>query len=67
LPSDDGIEVLGGWEGYRIGFVKRHLRGSGGSPAALWIGLILRNEAMVCSGCGGICDRYHDWGGALGS
>ena len=61
MPSNDVIEVLGEWEGYRVGFVKRHPPGADGSPAALWIELIRQNEAMVCSGCGGRCDRYHDW------
>ena len=61
MPSSDLIEVLGGWEGYRVGFVKREPPVSDRSPPVLCIELIRRNEAMVCSGCGGTCDRYHDW------
>jgi transposase len=61
LPSNDVIEVLGQWEGYRVGFVKRQPPVSDRSPPVLWVELIRRNESMVCSGCGGTCDRYHDW------
>ena len=61
MPSDDVIEVLGDWEGYRVGFVKRQPPVSDRSPPVLWVELIRRNESMVCSGCGGTCDRYHDW------
>lgn len=61
MPSHDVIEVLGDWEGYRVGFVKRQPPVSDRSPPVLWVELIRRNESMVCSGCGGTCDRYHDW------
>jgi len=61
LPSDDVIEVLGGWEGYRIGSVERCPSTARGSPPVVWVELIRRNEPMVCSGCGGTCQRYHDW------
>lgn len=61
MPSNDVIEVLGQWEGYRVGFVKRQPPVSDRSPPVLWVELIRRNESMVCSGCGGTCDRYHDW------
>jgi transposase len=61
LPSNDVIEVLGEWEGYRVGFVKRQPPASDRSPPVLWVELIRRNGPMICSGCGVCCDRYHDW------
>lgn len=61
MPSDDVIEVLGQWEGYEIGFVKRHPPGSDGSQAVVVVELIRMDTPMVCSSCGGTCDRYHDW------
>lgn len=61
MPSDDVIEVLGEWEGYRVGFVKRRPPGSDGSPAVVEVELIRRDTPMVCSSCGGTCHRYHDW------
>lgn len=62
MPSSDVIEVLGEWEGYRVGWVKRHPPGPDGSPGVLWIELIRQGEGpMICSGCGACCDRYHDW------
>ena len=61
MPSDDVIEVLGEWEGYQVGFVKRRPPGSDGSPAVVEVELIRRDTPMVCSSCGGTCHRYHDW------
>jgi transposase len=52
---------LGQWEGYEIGFVKRHPPGSDGSQAVVVVELIRMDTPMVCSSCGGTCDRYHDW------
>ena len=61
MPNDEVIEVLGEWEGYQVGFVKRRPPGSNGSLAVVEVELIRRDTPMVCSSCGGTCDRYHDW------
>jgi transposase len=62
LPSEDVIELLGEWEGYRVGFVERRRPEEDGKPLAIWVELIRRGDvAMKCSGCGVVCDRYHDW------
>jgi transposase len=61
LPSEDVIELLGVWEGYRVGSVKRSLS-EVGKPAAITIDLLRKaDDPMFCSGCGQTCDRYHDW------
>lgn len=61
MPSEDVIELLGVWEGYRVGSVKRPSPEEG-KPAAIWIELIREaDDPMVCSGCVQTCERYHDW------
>lgn len=61
MPSEDVIELLGAWEGYRVGFVKRH-PAEEDKPAAIWIELLRKaGDPMVCSSCGQTCERYHDW------
>ena len=61
MPSEDVIEVLGAWEGYRVGSVKRPAAEEG-KPAAIWIELLRKaDDPMICSGCGQACERYHDW------
>ncbi len=61
MPSKDVTEVLGGWEGYRVGFARRCASGQGGSGPHILIELIREPGPMVCSGCGRACSRYHDW------
>ena len=62
MPSKDVTELLGEWEGYRIGFVQRHEPDKEGAAPHLWIELIREAAApMICSGCGQGCERYHDW------
>lgn len=62
MPSKDVIELLGEWEGYRVGGVTRHPPMEEGDPPVVWIELIRKNTgSMVCSGCGEACGRYHDW------
>ena len=62
MPSEDVTELLGGWKGYRVGFVKRCPPDKEGSPLSVEIELFRQSDdPMVCSGCGRACDRYHDW------
>jgi transposase len=62
LPHEEVIELLGEWEGYRVGWIYRHPPGGDGKPPQVWIELIRRDTGpMVCSGCGASCDRYHDY------
>lgn len=62
MPTREVTALLGEWEGYRIGFVQRHEPIGEGSAPQVWIELIRRSDgSMICSGCGGSCERYHDW------
>ena len=62
MPSEDLIELLGGWEGYRVGFVTRTAGVGDGQPGTVSIELIRQADGpMVCSGCGRTCERYHDF------
>lgn len=62
MPTSDISEVLGEWKGYGIGMVKRHPPAKEGDPPLVWIELIRKADGpMVCSGCGGRCERYHDF------
>ena len=62
MPSEEVTALLGEWEGYRVGFVQRHEPGEEGAASDVWIELIRRSDVpMICSGCGQICERYHDW------
>ena len=61
MPSEDLIEVLGGWEGYGVGEVRRRPPDRERRPPIVWIRLYRRADTpMACSGCGRRCDRYHD-------
>ena len=62
MPAKDFIELLGEWEGYRVGMVERRSPLQEGQPPVVWIELIRKDDGpMVCSGCGGRCNRYHDF------
>ena len=62
MPSKDVIELLGGWEGYRIEFVERYEPDEENATPQVWIGLARKSDGgMVCSGCGQACKRYRDW------
>ena len=62
MPNDDLSELLGEWEGYRVGWIHRHPGHNEGDVPVVRIELIRRDTGpMICSGCGGTCDRYHDW------
>lgn len=62
MPSEEVTALLGEWEGYRVGFVRRHEADEEGAAAQVWIELIRRPDVpMICSGCGQACERYHDW------
>ena len=60
MPSKDVTALLGEWEGYRVGCVKRFAAGEKGSTAEVWIELIRKSRPFVCSGCGRSIKRYHD-------
>ena len=61
MPSEDLIELLGGWEGYRVELVRRY-ESEAEAAAAVRIELMRRTDVpMVCSGCGRTCERYHDF------
>ncbi len=60
MRSRDVTEVLGGGEGYRVGFARRCASGQGGSGPQILSELIRKPGLMVCSGCGRACSRYHD-------
>ncbi len=62
MPSQEITALLGEWEGYRIGFVRRHEPDEEGAAPYVWIELIRKSDVpMICSGCGQVCERYHDW------
>lgn len=62
MPNEEVTALLGGWEGYRVGFVERHEGGVEGAGLHVCIELIRRVDVpMICSGCGQVCERYHDW------
>ena len=64
MPSKDIIALLGGWEGYRVGTVARFEAGElsdKSRTAEVLIELVRRPGPMICSGCGGACNRVHDW------
>lgn len=62
MPSEDLIQVLGGWEGYGVTEVKRLPPDREGRPPIVWVRLYRRSDTpMACSGCGRRCDCYHDW------
>ena len=48
MSNHEDIEVLGGWEGYRVGKVER-IKGERGEWAII--------ELRAVPGCGGVCDR----------
>ena len=62
MPSEEITALLGEWEGYEIGFVRRQEAKKDGSAPDVWIELVRRSDGpMICSGCGQACERYHDW------
>ena len=60
MSEDQCIELLGRWEGYRIGKVGR--RGSNGEkPVKAWIELLpVAGQPMRCSGCGRFVSAVHE-------
>ncbi len=62
MPNNKVTALLGEWEGYRVGLVQRHEANEEGAEPHTVIELIRRPDVpMVCSGCGQICEHYHDW------
>ena len=54
MPEDQLSELLGAWEGYRLGTVGR-VKGE------VWIELVPESRrTMVCSGCGDLVSDLHD-------
>lgn len=60
MPSDDVIALLGSWEGYRVGLVRRFDSSQKGPSAQVWIELRREPGPFICSGCGRSCEKYHD-------
>jgi len=64
LPTRDVTALLGVWEGYRVGTVGRFEAGElsekSKTPEVL-IELIRQPGPMICSGCGQVCEKVHDW------
>lgn len=61
MPRIDVIDLLVGWEGYRVGLVRRCEARERGPKAQVWIELIRKPGPFVCSGCGRRCKRFHDF------
>jgi transposase len=61
LSKEQVTEILGEWEGYRIGTVGRFAAGEKGPTAQVWIDLVPRRDRpMVCSGCGRTVQEVHE-------
>lgn len=55
------IEILGGWEGYRVGTTGRFERGAEHIRAEVWIELHpVEDAAMRCSGCRKAVNQVHE-------
>ena len=61
MPKDQATGLLVGWEGYRVGAVQRFEAGVKGPTPEVWIDLLRKPGPFICSGCGGACERHHDW------
>lgn len=62
MPSEEVTALLGEWEGYRVGFIERREGDGEGVRPYVFIELTRRADvAMICSGCGQTCERYHDF------
>lgn len=59
MPTEDLIDVLGSWEGYRVVRAERR-PGVDKRPAEIWIELAHGRGPFVCSGCGRRSKKYHD-------
>ena len=61
MPGGECTDVLAGWEGYRVGSVRRFEAGERGRAAEVWIELKpVRDRVKYCSGCFGPVDSVHD-------
>jgi transposase len=61
MSGEDCSEILGGWEGYRIGTVGRWEADETRKRAEVWIELVpTRDRVMVCSQCGQLSILVHD-------
>lgn len=55
-------QLLGGWEGYRIGTIQRFDTGENHEHPKLWLELLpLKRRRMQCSGCGKRVSAVHDY------
>lgn len=58
---DKLTEILGTWEGYRLGTVQRFASGELGESAQVWLELQPAPErTKVCNGCGESVETEHD-------
>lgn len=61
LSKDQLTELLGRWEGYRVGTVGRFEAGAKGPTAQVWIDLLPDpGQPMICSGCHQIVRQVHE-------
>lgn len=61
MRNDDAISLLGLWEGYAIGAVRRFEASDACPVAQVWVELTRGPGPRVCSGCGRKCEKVHDW------
>jgi transposase len=60
LSEAEFRELLGAWEGYRIGLVRRLAITQWRPRSEVWIELLPLPGPMVCSGCGGPAKTVHE-------
>lgn len=60
MSESEFRELLGEWEGYRVGRVHRCAATAWRPRAEVWIELLPKAGAMVCSGCSASVRRVHD-------
>ena len=59
--SNDYINALGEWEGYKIGSVGRFSEGGHTKRPEIWIELFPNGSSGICSGCGKVVEHVHDY------
>lgn len=61
MSKDKLTQLLGGWEGYRVGTVQRFEADEGRDRPQLWLELLpLKRRRMRCSECGQLVSSVHD-------
>jgi len=62
LSKQKITQLLGGWEGYRVGTIQRFDTGEDHEHPKLWLELLpLKRRRMQCSGCGKRVSVVHDY------